>query len=164
MNELKQAREVASLSVKRCNEIPELWIKLSEIDQQLGITIRARAVIDQAMLQNLESPELWCFKIQFEKKNNDLVSARNISNKSLKKFPNNANLWIEYLWLLPKMSQRKTAFLDALKATDNSSLILMIIGVFFWYDGKYNKCKIGLREVYNWIILMVMLGDGCIIT
>lgn len=62
------------------------------------------------------------------------------------------------------MSQRKTAFLDALKATDNSSLILMIIGVFFWYDGKYNKCKIGLREVYNWIILMVMLGDGCIIT
>lgn len=141
MNELKQAREVASLSVKRCNEIPELWIKLSEIDQQLGITIRARAVIDQAMLQNLESPELWCFKIQFEKKNNDLVSARNISNKSLKKFPNNANLWIEYLWLLPKMSQRKTAFLDALKATDNSSLILMIIGVFFWYDGKYNKCK-----------------------
>lgn len=138
---LDKARELASRSIKICNKSPQLWIKLSEIDQQLGIVIRARAVIDQAILQNPESPELWCYKIQFEKRNQDLVSARNISNKSLKKFPGNADIWIEYLWLLPKMSQRKTAFLDALKATDNSSLILMIIGVFFWYDGKFNKCK-----------------------
>ena len=39
------------------------------------------------------------------------------------------------------MSQRKTIFLDALKATNNSNLILLIIGVFFWFDGKYSKSK-----------------------
>ena len=60
------------------------------------------------------------------------------------------------------MSQRKTIFLDALKATNNSNLILLIIGVF-WFDGKYSKVKVGLKEVYNWIILMVIFGVGCII-
>ncbi|RCK64049.1 Pre-mRNA-splicing factor 6 [Candida viswanathii] len=152
MNKPEQAREIASISVKKCKGAPQLWIKLSEIDEQLGILIRARAVIDQAMVTNPESPDLWSYKIQFEKQNQDLVAARNISNKSLKKFPHNADLWIEYLWLLPKMSQRKTAFLDALKATDNSSLILLVIGVFFWYDGKYNKCK-------NWFERSLLLDN-----
>ena len=40
------------------------------------------------------------------------------------------------------MSQRKTIFLDALKATNNSNLILLIIGVFFGLMGNIPKVKL----------------------
>ena len=44
------------------------------------------------------------------------------------------------------MSQRKTIFLDALKATNNSNLILLIIGVFFGLMGNIPKVKLGLKR------------------
>ncbi|KAL6450975.1 PRPF6 Pre-mRNA-processing factor 6 [Candida maltosa Xu316] len=140
LGKLADAREAARKSTTECPNAPELWIILSQIDEQLGVVTAARSVLDKAILVNPDSPVLWSQKISFEKKY-DLPAARNLANRALKKFPNYPKLWIDYLWLLPKMSQRKTAFLDALKATDNSSLILSAIGMFFWIDGKYSKSK-----------------------
>ena len=81
-------------------------------------------------MQNPNNPEIWVYKIQFEKRIGNLSSLQNLTNKALKQFPTDPWLWIINLSLIPKMSQRKTIFLDALKATNNSNLILLIIGVF----------------------------------
>lgn len=141
IDELEQARENALVGVKKCPQCIYLWIKLSQIDEKAQIIIRARSILDQAILQNPNNPEIWVYKIQFEKRIGNLSSLQNLTNKALKQFPTDPWLWIINLSLIPKMSQRKTIFLDALKATNNSNLILLIIGVFFWFDGKYSKSK-----------------------
>ena len=142
INELEEAREIALVGVKKCPQCIYLWIKLSQIDEKAKIIIRARSILDQAILANSNNPELWVYKIQFEKRiGNSSSSIQNLTNKAIKQFPNDPWLWIINLSLILKMSQRKTIFLDALKATNNSNLILLIIGIFFWFDGKYSKSK-----------------------
>ncbi|KAK6204491.1 Pre-mRNA splicing factor prp1 [Scheffersomyces amazonensis] len=139
--DLNLARESASLGTKRCPESIDLWILLSKIDEKLNILIRARSDLDNGILKIPTSDKLWKAKIDLEIRNKDLIVARQLSNKALKLFPKSSNLWIQYLSLIPKMSQRKTAFLDALKSTMNSSIILMAIGVFFWMDEKHLKAE-----------------------
>ena len=136
------ARESARAAVEKLPSIVELWILLSHIDEQhLNILIKARSVLDTAILKNPTSDKLWTAKIQLERRNKDFVAARQLVNKGLKAFPKSSRIWIEYLSLIPKMSHRKTAFLDALKSTENSPEILLGIGVFFWLDSKHSKAK-----------------------
>ncbi|KAK6465185.1 Pre-mRNA splicing factor prp1 [Scheffersomyces coipomensis] len=138
---LSLARDSASLGTKSCPHCVELWILLSSIYEQMGVLIRARSILDNAILQNPDSDRLWKAKIELEIRNKDTIVARQLTNKALKAFPASPILWIQYLSLIPKMSQRKTAFLDALKSTSNHPSILMSIGVFFWIDEKYSKAK-----------------------
>ncbi|KAK6455384.1 Pre-mRNA splicing factor prp1 [Scheffersomyces xylosifermentans] len=144
------ARESASIGVKQCPESIPLWILLSRIDEEhIKIVIRARSVLDTAMLKNPKSDALWAAKIQLERRNKDLVAARQLTNKALKIFPSSSCVWIEYLSLIPKMSQRKTAFVDAMKNTNNSPEILLQIGIFFWLDGKHSKAKAWFERALN---------------
>lgn len=141
-DDAQSAREVLSIAVKRCPQVVELWIMLSKIDEQnLKVLIRARSVLDSGILQNPQDDKLWDARISLERRNNDMIAARQITNKALKTFPHSTLLWIQYLSLIPKMSQRKNAFLDAMKSTSNAAEILLRIGVFFWLDGKFSKAK-----------------------
>ncbi|EGW32610.1 Pre-mRNA splicing factor prp1 [Spathaspora passalidarum NRRL Y-27907] len=141
-NNPKVAREVASQAVKQCaNSIP-VWKMLSLIDEKyLNVTIRARSDLDMAILQNPKSDELLVAKVQFEIRQQDMIAARQLANKALKLFPNSPSVWMVYLSLIPKMSHRKTSFLDAMKKTENSPIILLGVGVFFWVDGNHQKAK-----------------------
>jgi len=138
----KEAREVAAVGTKACSISEDLWITLAEIDEKyLNVTIRARSVLDTAIIEIPKSDKLWEAKIMLERRNNDLVSARQIANKAMKLFPESPLIRIQFLSLIPKMSQRKNALVEALKATNNSSAILLGIGVLFWIDGKPSKAK-----------------------
>lgn len=138
----KLARESLSIGVRKCPHSTALWCLLAEVDEiHLKVQIRARATLDNAIVQNPTDASLWAYKIRFEKRQLDMASARQICNKALKQFPDSPDIWVENLYLLSKMSQRKNAFVDALKSTNNSPIILMNIGIFFWMDGKFLKAK-----------------------
>jgi pre-mRNA-processing factor 6 len=146
----KQAREVAAIGTKACPAPEDLWIMLAEIDEtNLNVTIRARSILDTAIMQIPKSEKLWEAKIMLERRNNDLVSARQIANKAMKLFPESPLVRMQYLSLIPKMSQRKNALVDALNATNNSSAILLGIGVLFWVDGKTSKAKSWFERSLN---------------
>lgn len=139
--EHKTAREVLSVGTRKCPESEILWCKLAEMDISQNAVARARSMFDSALLKFPNSGKLWLAKINLELQQKDMVTARLYLNKSLKACPSDAGIWMLHLSLIPKMSRRKNAFLDALKSTSNSSEILAGIGMFFWIDGKLQKAK-----------------------
>mmetsp|Transcript_6294 Transcript_6294/g.7845 ORF Transcript_6294/g.7845 Transcript_6294/m.7845 type:complete len:918 (-) Transcript_6294:2291-5044(-) len=150
LKSIQNAREVYSIGVNKCPKSVDLWLSLVRMDEsEFKILIRARSMLDMAILNNPASEELWNEKIAIERRNNDNITARQICNKALRDFPNSPLLWIQNLQMIPKMSQRKNAFLDALKQTDNSPLVLLHIGIFFWLDGKFMKAKSWFERALN---------------
>ncbi|CAH6720172.1 pre-mRNA-splicing factor 6 [[Candida] jaroonii] len=138
---LEESREVYSIGTNKLPQSINLWLSLSRIDEELKIIIRARSVLDRALLKNPDNDKLWVEKIELERRNGDIIAARQFCSKALRTLNKSPLIWVEHLTLIPKMSQRKNAFLDALNATDNSPIILMNIGLFFWVDGKISKAK-----------------------
>lgn len=138
---IPEARDLLSAATKTLPKSPLLWLLLSDIDMSNGAIARARSVLDSALLNMPAEPSLWIAKIELEVSQGDLIIARQLINKTLKQFPSSADVWILHLKMIPKMSHRKTAFLDALRQTNNSSDILLAIGWFFWVDGKFSKAK-----------------------
>lgn len=150
LKEMQPAREVYSIGVKKCPQSIDLWLSLVRIDEfELKILIRARSMLDMALLSIPDSEELWNQKIEIERRNGDKTAAIQLCNKALRDFPSSPLLWVQHLRLIPKMSQRKNAFLDALKQTDNSLLVLLNIGIFFWIDGKFMKAKSWFERALN---------------
>lgn len=135
------ARECLSVATKMCPHTANVWVSLANLDLEISAGARARSVLDTAVTRFPDDPLLWEAKIQLEFKLKDFVTARQLINKTLKRFPSSPRIWILHLKNIPKMSHRKNAFLDALKQTDNSTDILLAIGVFFWIDGKHAKAK-----------------------
>ncbi|KAM9890646.1 hypothetical protein OXX69_012517, partial [Metschnikowia pulcherrima] len=105
--------------------------------------------LDVAVSRYKDEPMLWEAKIELEFRLNDLVTARQLINKALKNFPSRPRIWILHLKNIPKMAHRKNAFLDALKQTNNSTEVLLAIGVFFWLDGKFSKAKAWFDRALN---------------
>lgn len=140
-SKLNEAREFAAISTRKCPKFSALWIILAEIDEKyLHNIIKARSVLDNAVILNPDCDYLWEAKIKLERRNEDLKSARLIISKALQLFSNSPRIWAQHLELLPK-SQRPKALLEALKKTNNSGYILLKIGVLFWMDGKLSKAK-----------------------
>lgn len=146
-SQILQDVDTLAVGVRRCAQFLPLWINYA--DAVKSNPVRARAILDNSITQNPSSPLLWVERIRFEKKLNNFDSARQLCTKALQKFPNDANLWIENLHLISKLSQRKNAFMDALKKTNNSSIILMNIGLFFWIDGKFTKVRAWFERALN---------------
>lgn len=141
LDDLAKAREVLSIGTRTCPKDVALWLSVHDIDCALESFSRARSVLDTAMIKIPDSDRLWEAKINLEIKQKDMVLARLLISKALKQFPSSALLWTKNLSMIPKMSLRKNAFLDALKQTGNSTDILQSIGVFFWIDAKFDKAK-----------------------
>lgn len=142
VKQLEEAKEIYSTGVNKFPESSELWLGLAKLyKDNFKVLIRARSILDSAMVKLPDDPSLWAAKVDAEVSNKDLVAARQLCNKALKKFNSSPDIWLVYLSLISKLSQRKNAFLDALKATNNSPTILLHIGIFFWLDGKTTKAK-----------------------
>lgn len=140
-NDIKAARELLSIACRKCSKVPEVHIALANIDITLGSPARARSVLDAALLHLPKSDKIWERKIELERDQNDLVTARQLVSKAIKEVPDSPRIWMQNLSMIQKLSHRKNAFLDALKMTNNASEILNGIGVFFWLEGKFSKAK-----------------------
>lgn len=137
----KEARQLVNLFLKNHPKCVTLWQALAQYDFELYGAPKARSLLDKAILENPELPDLFVDKIELEVTEKDLVVARQLVNKGLKLFPSSADIWTIHLGFIPKASHRKVAFMDALKETENSSQVLLAIGRFLWADGKHEKAK-----------------------
>lgn len=147
--ELRPAREVLSIGSRKCTTSVHIWINLAKVDTKMGALSRARSLLDTAILENPKSPLLWSAKIQLELEQKDIITARQLINRARQQFPSSPEIWLHHLTMIPKMSHRKNAFLDALKQTSNASEILLGIGVFFWIDGQFAKAKAWFDRALN---------------
>lgn len=142
IKDISKARDAYTIGTKECPESSELWISLAELEIHQKAIIRARSILDLAMVKNPNSPELWTEKIRLERSLNDVVSARTLANKALQLFNLSPIVWKEYVELIPKKSHQKNVLNDALKATKNSSIILVMIGKLLWTTNKLDNAKV----------------------
>lgn len=147
--DLRQARETLSIGSCKCPKSADVWIALANLDVKLGASSRARSILDTAILENPEIAELWAAKILLELEEKDIITARQLINRARQQFASSPEIWIHHLTMIPKMSHRKNAFIDALKQTNNASEILLGIGVFFWIDGHFAKAKAWFDRALN---------------
>lgn len=138
--QFQQAHEVLLTASRLCPKSTQIWIALANLQAESSVS-KSRTVLDKALTRNENVAELWDARIAIEIQAKDLVAARQLINKALKLFPHSATIWMRHLAMIPKMSHRKNAFMDALQSTSNSTEILLGIGVFFWIDGKLAKAK-----------------------
>lgn len=139
--EFSKAREAAAIGTRSCPDSALLWRVLAEIDDKyLKSIIKARSVLDNAVIKVPQSDVIWEAKIKLERRNENLKAARLAITKALQLFPTSPRIWTQNLELLPK-TQRQKALVEALKKTDNSTSILLNIGILFWLDGKISKAK-----------------------
>lgn len=166
-----EAREALSFAVKQCPSSIPLWCTLVDVDEKcLKSLIRARSTIDTAISQNPKSDLLYEHKILLERRHGDIVATRQLISKALKLFPLSPLIWIQHLALIPKMSHRKNAFVDALKGTGNSLLLLLDIGIHFWADGKPSKAKAWFQrsidadssngDAWAWMLVLIEKNES----
>lgn len=142
LKEIQAAKEVFSLGARQFGKSVPLWISLSQVEEQnLKSPVKARSTLDKAIFLNPENDVLWYEKVNVEIRHNNIAIAKQTTNKALKLYPHSPILWIQHLKLLEKNSQRKNAFVDALKNTQNSPLIMLNIGIFLFLEGKFAKAK-----------------------
>lgn len=141
------ARSALNVGTRSVPSSYQLWIALARVDEKLGQIAKARSDLDLGLLKVKASKDdictehVWLEKLELERRNGNQAQVGVILTKALKEFPSSSLLWTFQLKYQTKKSQRKTLYQDALKATDNNVRILILIGVNFWVDGKFDKAQ-----------------------
>lgn len=137
---LAMARDVLASGVRQLSSVPQLWVALSRVDVQLGNVTRGRSSLDVG-LARAPSDTIWLEKLILEKDHGDATQLQSMLSRAQKAFPESSHLWKFQLEHLTKKAQRKTAYQDALQATNNHVRVLLVIGAQFFRDGKLDKAQ-----------------------
>lgn len=140
----EEATATLAVAVRLCPS-DALWVAYAE--SVASSPVRARAILDNA-LAHQSLARLWLHRVRFERRHSD-AAARQLCARALKQYALDALLWVEHLHLMPTPAQRRNAYLDALKLTNNAALVLMHIGLFFWTDGKLAKVGAWLERALD---------------
>lgn len=142
--ELKLYEKVISDYEKATTLMPNsaiLWIEYSRfIEMKMHNLMKARSILDIGILKSPENPTLLKARIELELRQNNLIQANLLISQGIQKFRKD-----EWMWVLSiranqekKSAYKKTLFQDALKATDNSYLVLFEIGKSFYIDNQFS--------------------------
>ncbi|KAL3228951.1 hypothetical protein RNJ44_02038 [Nakaseomyces bracarensis] len=119
---------------------PTLWIEYSKfMEIRMKNLMKARSILDIGMLQLPDNPKLLSARIELEMRQDNIDQADLLISQGIQKFRKD-----EWMWVLcmrrakeKKSVYKKTLFQDALKSTDNSSLVLFEIGKSFFRENQF---------------------------
>lgn len=138
----KQAREAYLEGTSEVPNSASIWIALSTVtEKKLGVIIRARTDLDNALSVNSKSARLWTERISFEKRNNNHSHAQSLLNKALKLIPHAPELWCELIQFANKPQQLKNLTMDALKQTDASYQVVLLYASQLWKQNKISVAR-----------------------
>lgn len=64
----KAAREALAVGVKKCPQSVPLWLMSSRLEEDLGVRIKSRALLEKARGLNPKSEELWLESVKVEER------------------------------------------------------------------------------------------------
>lgn len=64
----KEAREALAIGVKKCPHSVPLWLMSSRLEEDMGVRIKARALLEKARSQNGKSEDLWLESVKVEER------------------------------------------------------------------------------------------------
>ncbi|GMM38200.1 U4/U6-U5 snRNP complex subunit [Saccharomycopsis crataegensis] len=142
LKDFSAAREAYATGVRVCENSIPLWCLLVRSFSEENMIIRARSILDRAIVKNPDSDELWVVRIELERVHKTNKEVEAIINEASKKFPKSAKIWAQRLQAITKRSEMKKHLLVAMKETNSDSQILLAVGINFFVDGKFDKAKV----------------------
>ncbi|SPO32205.1 probable pre-mRNA splicing factor prp1 [Ustilago trichophora] len=137
---VKRAREYFARGLGKCPESCVLWILASRLEEELGFTIRSRALLEKARIHNPGSEAIWVESIQVEIRASSQSQAKVLLSRALQVLPTSGLLWSLSIAFEPR-SQRKGKMADALKKTNDNQHILSTVAQQFWLEGKPSQAR-----------------------
>lgn len=77
-NEITQARAAYAQGCKACPKSIPLWILSARLEEQAGVTIKARSLLEKGRLYNQKNDELWAESIAIEERNGGAQQAKSL--------------------------------------------------------------------------------------
>ena len=142
------AREAYSKGVKACPKSIPLWVLSSRLEEKAGITIKARALLEKARIQNPKSEELWAESIKVEERAGSAGQAKTMLARAQQDCPLSGILWNMAIWMEPG-SGRKGKSVDAIKKSSENPIVICAIGRLFWAERKIEKARLWLGRAVN---------------
>ncbi|BGP26159.1 pre-mRNA-processing factor 6 [Rhodotorula toruloides] len=136
---LAAAREALAAGVRKCPTSVPLWIMASRLEEQAGVRIKARALLEKARNVNPKSDELWLESVKVEERDGS-GAAKPMLARALQTLPASGLLHSYSVWQEPRPT-RKTRSVDALKKTNNASAVIVTVARLFWAERKVEKAR-----------------------
>ncbi|GAA5937627.1 U4/U6-U5 snRNP complex subunit PRP6 [Sporobolomyces koalae] len=136
---LAQCREALSIGVKKCPTAVPLWIMASRLEENAGVRIKARALLEKARSINPKSEEVWLESVKVEERDQS-GAAKGMLARALQALPASGLLHSYSVWTEPRPT-RKTRSVDALKKTNNAPPVLCTVARLFWAERKIDKAR-----------------------
>ncbi|GKT90931.1 PRP1 splicing factor [Colletotrichum tofieldiae] len=133
--------DLGSTGVKAVPKSVPLWLLYSRLEENAGLVVKARSVLDRARLAVPKSPELWCESVRIERRAGNVNQAKSLMAKALQEVPKSGLLWSEQIWHLEPRTQRKPRSLEAIKKVDNDPILFVAVARIFWGERKLEKAQ-----------------------
>lgn len=153
------AREAYSAGTRECPNDPLPWILLSRLEEQHGLLVKARSVLDRARTKMPKNASIWLESVRFERRAGEKSAAVQKMSQALQALPGNETglLESEKLWYQEPRNNRKQAALQAIKKLEADAVFFISVARIFWLEQRIPKAR-------NWFEKAVrcdpMLGDA----
>ncbi|KAI3483330.1 hypothetical protein L1887_53821 [Cichorium endivia] len=136
---IRDAREYYARGVRNCPTSIPLWILASRLEEEAGLVIRARALLEKARM-HAPSPTIWSESIAVEHRAGSTSQARTLLSRALQDLPSSGQLWALAVAFEPRTG-RKTKMADALKKTADDSRVLAVVAQQFALESKIPQAR-----------------------
>lgn len=75
------AREAYSAGCKKCPTSVALWILASRLEEQAGMAIKARALLEKARFHNKKSDQIWLESVRVEERAGNIAQAKSLMSR-----------------------------------------------------------------------------------
>ncbi|GAA5864054.1 hypothetical protein JCM3774_006365 [Rhodotorula dairenensis] len=133
------AREALAVGLRKCPTATPLWIMASRLEENAGLRIKARALLEKGRSLNPKSDELWLESVKVEQRDGS-GAYKPMLARALQALPASGLLHSYSVWLEPRPT-RKTRSVDALKKTNNSPPVIVTVARLFWAERKVEKAR-----------------------
>lgn len=139
------AREALTVGCKRCPTAVPLWLLSARLEEDAGLRIKARALLEKGRNLNPKSEEIWLESVRVEERDGS-GAAKGVLARALQELPTSGLLHAHSIWGEPRPT-RKARGVDALKKTNNSPVIIAVIARLFWAERKVDKARDWFEKV-----------------
>ena len=137
---IKSARDYFARGLRSCPRSSALWLLASRLEEEAGLIIRSRALLEKARAHNPTSEDIWCESIRVEERAGALNQAKTLLSRALQQLPSSGALWSLAIAYEPRAG-RKTKMADALKKTADDARVLATVAQQFWLESKHVQAR-----------------------
>lgn len=164
-NNIPGAREAYATGTKKCPRCIPLWVLASRLEEKVGMTIKARAIMERARHHNPKNEVLWSESCSIEERASGHttgsstnatgvgIQARNMMSRALQDCPHSGLLYSQSIWYEPR-PQRKSRGVDGLKKCNNDPRVIVTVARLLWSERKLEKVK-------NWLEKAILADSDC---